>query len=96
MAVGETESRRGAYFGVGCLTGVGGFFGGAMIAVLIAKIIGALRGCTPEPETGAPCGWFIFAVCGSLIGLVTVPTVAISRMRSSEKRSAVSGNSETG
>ena len=81
---------------MGCLTATVGLFGGAMIFVLIAKIVGALRGCTPDPDTGAPCNWFIFAVCGGLFGLVAIPTVAISRMRGGEKAETASGNSETG
>jgi len=92
MPEGETESRRWAYVAVGCLTATVGLFGGAMISVLIAKIVGALRGCTPDPETGAPCNWFIFAVWGGLIGLVAIPTVAISRMRGGEKAETTSGN----
>ena len=32
-----------AYLGVGCLTAVAGFAGGGMIAVLIAKVVGALQ-----------------------------------------------------
>lgn len=77
---------------MGCLTAMVGLFGGAMIAVLIAKIVGALRGCTPEPETGAPCNWFMFAVCGAAIGLIAIPTVAILRMRGGERNERTSGN----
>ena len=69
-----------------------GLFGGAMISVFIGKIVGALRGCTPDPETGAPCNWFIFAVCGAVIGLIAIPTVAIARMRGGERKERTSGN----
>ena len=58
------------YLGVGCITLVSGFFGGGMIAVLIAKIVGAAQGCTPAAETGAPCNWFNFAMVGALVGMV--------------------------
>jgi hypothetical protein len=96
MVVEQTESRRWAYVGVGCLTAVIGWFGGAMIAVFIGKIVGAIQGCAPDAETGAPCGWFTYAVCGALVGLVAVPGVAIWRMRVGERRDLASRNSETG
>lgn len=86
MAAPQTESRGCAYVGVGCLTALAGFFGGSMIAVLVAKIVGAIRGCVPDAETGAPCGWLAYAACGAVVGLIVVPTVAIWRMRVGEKR----------
>lgn len=73
-----------------------GLAGGGMIAVLVAKIVGAIRGCSPDAETGAPCGWFVYAVFGALIGLVVVPSVAIWRMRRSARSEIASGNTETG
>lgn len=74
------------YIGVGCITTVSGFFGGGMIAVLIAKVVGAAQSCTPDKETGAPCNWFSFAVVGALIGLVVFPTVAILLLRRSRNK----------
>jgi len=71
------NTTKWEYLGVGCLSTFVGFAGGGMIAVLIAKIVGALMRCTPESETGAPCNWFTYAVFGALIGLVLVPTVSI-------------------
>lgn len=96
MAAADTESRRGAYFGVGCLMAVIGLAGGGMIAVLVAKIVGAIRGCAPDAETGAPCSWFVYAVYGALTGLVVLPSVAIWRMRRGERNELASGNTETG
>lgn len=83
MPVGDSPSppppntTRWEYFGVGCLSTFTGLAGGGMIAVLIAKIIGALTRCPSETETGAPCNWFTYAVFGALIGMVLVPTVSI-------------------
>ena len=74
------------YLGVGCITTVSGFFGGGMIAVLIAKIVGAARSCTPDAESGAPCNWFNFAVVGALIGVVLFPAVALFLMRRSRMK----------
>jgi hypothetical protein len=86
MAVSEPQSRRWAYVAVGCLMAVVGLAGGGMIAVLVAKIVGALRGCTPDQETGAPCAWSTYWTWGARIGLVALPTVVIWRMRRGEKR----------
>jgi hypothetical protein len=96
MASSAREGRGCAYVGVGCVTALAGWFGGAMIAVLIAKIVGSARGCAPEPDTGAPCGWFVYAVCGAIVGVIAIPTVAIWRMRAGERRARAIGNSETG
>ena len=65
------------YLGIGCITVVSGFFGGGMIAVLIAKIVGAARSCTPDAETGAPCNWFNYAMVGALAGMVLFPVTAV-------------------
>ena len=74
------------YIGVGCITFVSGFFGGGMIAVLVAKVIGAAQGCTPDAETGAPCNWFSFAVVGALAGMVLFPTTATLLLRRSRMK----------
>jgi hypothetical protein len=71
------------YIGVGCITLVSGFFGGGMIAVLVAKIAGAAQRCTPDAETGAPCNWFNFALVGALAGMVLFPTIATLLLRRS-------------
>ena len=71
------------YLGVGCITFVSGFFGGGMIAVLVAKIVGAAQGCTPDADTGAPCNWFNYATVGALAGMVLFPATAVLLMRRS-------------
>lgn len=83
----EAEGRGWHYLGVGCLTALAGFFGGAMLAVMVAKIVGAFTRCTPDAETGAPCDWFTYAWIGALIGLFLLPVVTILRLRSSRGRS---------
>ena len=62
-----------------------------MIAVLIAKIVGAVQGCVPDKDTGAPCDWSIYWTWGARIGLILVPTIVLWRMR---KVRAASRNSE--
>jgi hypothetical protein len=74
------------YLGVGCITTVSGFFGGGMIAVMIAKIVGVATSCTPDKETGAPCNWYTYAVVGALAGVILFPTVAVSLLRRSRMK----------
>ena len=71
------NTGRWEYLGIGCFSTFAGFAGGAMISVLIAKIVGALSRCTPDAETGAPCNWFTYAVFGAVIGAILAPTVSI-------------------
>lgn len=69
-----------SYIGVGCFTAPIGFFGGGMIAVLVAKIVGAVSGCR-APKDFPACNTFEFLVPGALIGLVGLPLMAILRLR---------------
>ena len=71
----------GTLVGVGCLTAIAGFFGGGMIAVLIAKVVGSFRGCQP-PEGLPACDWGSYMIVGALIGVVGLPLVSIIRLRS--------------
>jgi hypothetical protein len=96
MGEPETRSRPWAYVGVGCLTAVIGLAGGGMIAVLVAKVVGAIRGCAPNQETGAPCGWSTYWTWGAWAGLLLVPAAVLWRMRRAERRHPASSNIETG
>jgi len=70
----------GTLVGVGCLTGFAGFFAGAMVAVLIGKIVGFFTKCTAVEGTPA-CNWHWFALAGGVIGLITMPTISIWRLK---------------
>jgi hypothetical protein len=78
---GKTNDGIWPYLGVGCLTVVSGFFGGGMIAIMVAKVVGGVRSCAPDKETGAPCDWFTYLVVGACVGALFLPTTAIWRMR---------------
>jgi|SRR5690242_10667351 len=82
-----------AYFGIGCITAVAGFAGGGMIAVLAAKIIGAVTRCSAEAETGAPCGWTTYWLTGAIAGFVLLPTITIWLFSRGRRRAQ---NSERG
>jgi hypothetical protein len=68
------------YIGVGCLTAPIGFFGGGMIAVLFAKIAGAIQDCPPPKDLPA-CHTFEFLWPGAFIGLIGLPAIALFRLR---------------
>ncbi len=56
---------------------IAGFFSGAMIAVLVAKIRGSMMHCTPvDPELPA-CNWEAFAGVGGIIGAVSLPALVL-------------------
>jgi hypothetical protein len=55
-----------------------------MIGVMIAKILGSIRGCNPGPELPA-CDWHVYAGIGMLIGVLTLPVLALNRLRRSDK-----------
>ena len=63
------------------MTALVGFFGTGMIAILIAKLVGAAAGCAVESETGAPCNWFTYAIRGGVAGMILLPSLVIWRMR---------------
>lgn len=80
---GQTDDGVWPYLGVGCLSAIAGLAAGGMIAVLIAKVVGAVTGCRAEAETGAPCDWSVYWTWGARIGLILLPTIVVWRMRRS-------------
>jgi MFS family permease len=78
------EFRTSRYVGVGCVTAVAGMFSGAMVGVFVAKMVGSFRGCKPPEELPA-CDWHVYAGIGMLIGILTLPVLALSRLRRSDR-----------
>jgi hypothetical protein len=78
------EFRVERYISVGCLTAVGGFFGGGMMAVLLAKIVGWFRRCEPDPGLPA-CDWHVYMIVGALAGLVVLPAGVFWRLKRGSK-----------
>jgi hypothetical protein len=79
---GEIIARN---IGVGCITTIAGFFSGGMIAVLIAKFVGGIQGCRP-PEGLPACNWWVYAGTGAVIGALTLPVLALSRLNKKTER----------
>lgn len=78
------EFRTSRWIGVGCVTAMAGLFSGGMIGVMVAKIVGSFRGCNPGPELPA-CDWHVYAGVGMLIGVLTLPVLALNRLRRADK-----------
>jgi hypothetical protein len=74
------DHRTASYVGVGCFTAFVGFWGGGMIAVLVAKIVGFVTKC-PGGSRGEPCSWWIYARVGMILGAVLLPTIALWKLR---------------
>jgi hypothetical protein len=65
--------------GVGCITTFAGFFSGGMVGVLVAKVVGIMQGC--RPAEGLPaCNWWVYAGVGAVMGMLTLPVLALSRL----------------
>ena len=80
MASPPQPARASRYVGVGCFMMIAGFFSGGMIGVLIGKFVGMARKCTPEP--GLPvCDWHLFALAGGVLGMLSLPTLVLWRLR---------------
>lgn len=84
MGADPAESGRapwGALVGAGCFSAIAGFFGGGMIAVLVAKFVGSFQGCKP-PEGIPACNWGSYALVGMIAGVVILPLVSIIKLTS--------------
>ena len=84
MPENDGRSRVAQTLGVGCFTFIAGSSSGGMVAVLVAKIVGVLRHCAPT-ENNAPCDWHVYAGVGMVIGAVSLPAIALSRLYRPER-----------
>jgi hypothetical protein len=62
---------------------VAGFFSGAMVAVLVAKLVGDFAHCVPVSLELPACNWQRFAGVGGLLGAVSLPLLVYRRLRTS-------------
>jgi hypothetical protein len=74
------DPRVGRDVSVGCVTGVGGLFSGAMLGVFVGKIVTEVTRC-PVTEGIPACNWQVYAGWGGLVGLVTLPALVLWRLR---------------
>lgn len=73
------DYRTTRLVGVGCVTAFAGLFSGGMMGVVVAKIAGSFGGCKP-PEGLPACDWHVYAGVGMLIGVLTLPVLALRRL----------------
>ncbi|MBP6774318.1 MAG: hypothetical protein KA154_15080 [Gemmatimonadaceae bacterium] len=78
------EDRVGRNIGVGCFTFFIGAVSGAMVGVGIGKLMGFFMRCTPLPGLPA-CEWWVFAGYGGAIGAVSLPVLALWRLRRADR-----------
>ncbi len=78
------EDRTGRNIGVGCFTTFIGAASGAMSGVFLGKAVGFFTRC--EPLAGLPaCDWHLFAGGGAAIGAVSLPILALWRLRRADR-----------
>ena len=80
------EVERPNRMAIGCLLLLPGFFGGAMIALLVGLVVDRVTGCIPPgAEAGGPtvCGWERYATVGAVLGVVVLESVVLWRLRRS-------------
>ncbi len=87
------DGRTGTFLGVGCFTAFAGWWSGGMVAVVVAKIVGAVQGC-PAGEHGQPCNWYVYAGVGAVIGAISLPVLALRRLRRGDAASEGETQSE--
>jgi len=76
LSRGEIIARN---IGVGCITTFAGFFSGGMVGVLAAKVVGSIQRCMPAEGLPA-CNWWVYAGVGAVLGALTLPVLALSRL----------------
>jgi len=64
-----------------------------MVAVLVAKIVGAIQGCRAG-EHGQPCNWYVYALAGAVIGAISLPVLALRRLRRDDAAASGVGTSD--
>jgi len=73
------EEKIARNIGVGCITTFAGFFSGGMVGVLVAKVVGSVQRCMPAEGLPA-CNWWVYAGVGAVLGALTLPVLALSRL----------------
>lgn len=81
----DVEDRTARNIGVGCFTSFIGLFSGGMVAVLIGRIVEGLRG-SPSCEGLPICNWHVYAAVGAVAGAVSLPLLALARLRRRDVR----------
>ena len=81
----DAEDRTARNIGVGCFSTFVGLWSGAMVAVLIGKIVGGMRGA-PACEGVPLCNWHVYAAVGAAIGAISLPLLVLTRLKRRDVR----------
>jgi hypothetical protein len=73
-------SDRGRNVGIGCLMLPVGFLSGAMVGVLVSKIVAWLTRAKCNVPDIPTCDWYIYAGIGGLLGALSLPTLVLWRL----------------
>lgn len=76
----EEAISFGRRVGVGCFTFFVGTWSGAMVGVLIGKVIEEAKRA-PACEGMPMCNWYMYASVGAVIGAITLPILVLWRLR---------------
>ena len=69
--------------GVGCVTMIAGLFSGGMVAVALSMIWAKLSRA-PTCEGIPTCDWHVWMLAGAAVGGITLPAIALWRLRRSK------------
>ncbi len=75
--------------GIGCLMLPLGFFSGAMVGVLVSKVV-AWISKAPACDGIPTCDWYVYAGCGGLLGALSLPALVLSRLYGGPRPDAAS------
>jgi hypothetical protein len=75
-----TGDRTARNIGIGCFTAFVGLWSGAMVAVLIGRLVEGVRGA-PSCEGLPLCNWYVYAAAGAAVGAVSLPLLVLTRLR---------------
>jgi hypothetical protein len=78
-----SEGRTARNIGVGCFASFVGLWSGAMVAVLIGRLVEGARG-SPGCQGLPICNWYVYALVGAVIGALSLPVLVQRRLARSD------------
>ena len=69
--------------GVGCVTAFAGFWSGGMVGVMVGELVGFFARVPDCQGIPVSCDWAMHAGIGALAGAVSLPALAMWRLRRS-------------
>jgi hypothetical protein len=85
VAADDDSVALGRTVGVGCFSLFVGTWSGAMVAVLLGKMIEGLRK-SPSCEGLPICNWYVYAGIGAMVGAISLPILVLRRLKRRQAR----------